>query len=672
MKRVYTIFLFVSMSFIAFGQTFVWEAFDAGQMPPAGWTIDGYASQWSISNTANAGGAVPEAMFTYTSAVSVSRFISPELDLTGLTSVQLSFKHMYDWYSNPAPKVGVATRSAAGPWTSVWEILPTGNVGPQQIDLTITNSDVGAADFQFCVYLDGNFYNLDYYYLDNILLFNPLNLDGAMIALSTPTYIEGPTEVTGTIMNMGTTVITSMDVDWQLDGGPVHSTAFTGLSLATQDTYDFLCADLVDATIGEHTLTAWINKVNGVTDDDQNNDSLSKPLIKPSHVVPRKPCFEEFTSSTCAPCATFNLGGFVAWCQTMAEDITLMKYQMNWPGAGDPYYTEEGGVRRAYYGVGWVPWLVGNGAFVDTDMGAVQNAYDQAVLQPGLASIAAAHELKNHVITVDAAVLPFADFTNTVLHIIVFEYITTGNVGTNGETEFHHVMMKMMPDANGTTQDMFDRTPFSVTETVDLTGTNVEEWDDLGVLVLVQDVASREILQSIYSVEDGVFATDARLDDILVDGSSLPGFDPDVFDYDVEVPGGVLVPDIEGIPMDPNAVVIVEPALEIPGTTIIDVFAEDLTTQNTYLVNFIWAVGQDENRDAAIRVYPNPSAGNIYIHGADHASVSVYSATGVQVKGIDNFTTTVLNLSDLTEGVYMLRIQKENGTMIQKKIVIVK
>ncbi|MEZ5197672.1 MAG: hypothetical protein R2764_15170 [Bacteroidales bacterium] len=39
--------------------------------------------------------------------------------------------------------------------------------------------------------------------------------------------------------------------------------------------------------------------------------------------------------------------------------MTLVKYQMNWPGVGDPYYTE-GGAERNYYGVSWVlGWLVG-------------------------------------------------------------------------------------------------------------------------------------------------------------------------------------------------------------------------------------------------------------------------------------------------------------------------
>ncbi len=38
-------------------------------------------------------------------------------------------------------------------------------------------------------------------------------------------------------------------------------------------------------------------------------------------------------------------------------EYSLIKYQMNWPGNGDPYYTEEGGVRRDYYGVSSVPDL---------------------------------------------------------------------------------------------------------------------------------------------------------------------------------------------------------------------------------------------------------------------------------------------------------------------------
>jgi len=45
---------------------------------------------------------------------------------------------------------------------------------------------------------------------------------------------------------------------------------------------------------------------------------------------------------------------------------------------------------------------------------------------------------------VEANVLPYNDFSrHKKVHIAVVEKVTTENIGGNGETEFHHVMMKM-------------------------------------------------------------------------------------------------------------------------------------------------------------------------------------------------------------------------------------
>ena len=196
MKKMYLFFLFCTVSVITFGQTFFYESFDSGLMPPTGWTIDGLPAQWTTSNTNIAGGVAPEGKFTYINQTTATRLVSPMVDLTGLTSVKFSFAFYYDWYANPAPKLGVATRSHSGAWTSVWEITPTSNVGPQVKDITITNGDVGQTQFQVCIYLNGNQYNLDYFFCDNILLFNPLNLDGGLLSLSgTPTYFADPVEV---------------------------------------------------------------------------------------------------------------------------------------------------------------------------------------------------------------------------------------------------------------------------------------------------------------------------------------------------------------------------------------------------------------------------------------------------------------------------------------------
>ena len=673
MKKAFVLFaLIIGLSSFLSGQTFIWEAFDAGQMPPAGWTISGLPQQWSINNGNVAGGTPPEAKFTYTNGTTTTRLISMMIVLTGFTEVHLSFRHMYDDYTGAGPAAGVATRAHNGTWHSVWEINPNTNVGPEQIDLVINNSDVGQSEFQICFYLNGNMYNIDYWFLDNILLFHPLNLDGGLISLAgTPQYFGGPVPVKGTVMNVGLTQINSLEIQWQLDNGIVYTSNFTGLSLDLQETFDFTCAQMMDAAIGAHILSVWINLVNGVIDNFQGNDTLMKNVYRVSNVTERRPAFEEFTSSTCPPCATFN-AQFVPWCLSHDSDITLIKYQMNWPAPGDPYYTEEGGVRRDYYGVGFVPDLYCNGEQVSTDIPSVQNAFDNAILQPGLLKIAASHTFTGHVINVHAAILPFADLINFRVHIIVMERITTGNVGTNGETEFHHVMMKMIPDAYGTTVNFTDRQTYTIDQSVDLTGTHVEEWDDLIVAVLVQDYASKEIYQSAYSIEDGIFNTEARLTDILMDGSSLSGFDPDVFYYEVHLPNGTtIVPVIEGIPIDPAATVIVVPAQAVPGSTMIDVFAEDLTAHNVYEVEFFeGGVGIIENPVPVTSVYPNPSRGMIMILGAYHSRISVFAATGTLLTSIKDFTGTSLDLSGLPRGVYTLKIERSDGRVLQKKIVI--
>src|SRR5690606_24089689 len=116
--------------------------------------------------------------------------------------------------------------------------------------------------------------------------------------------------------------------------------------------------------------------INGLeADDNPANDTLSKDISIPTHLTYYRPFFEEFTSSTCGPCASFNNSFFNGFIAANEDDITLVKYQMNWPGSGDPYYTAEGGVRRTYYGVNAVPELYVDGKKTGTSSSAVNAAY---------------------------------------------------------------------------------------------------------------------------------------------------------------------------------------------------------------------------------------------------------------------------------------------------------
>ena len=47
--------------------------------------------------------------------------------------------------------------------------------------IAFDNEDVGAEDFQFCFFINGNLNNLSYWFMDDIKLFIPFALDAEMI-----------------------------------------------------------------------------------------------------------------------------------------------------------------------------------------------------------------------------------------------------------------------------------------------------------------------------------------------------------------------------------------------------------------------------------------------------------------------------------------------------------
>lgn len=672
MKKLLLILLLVGFITGVNGQTYLIENFNTGTMPPAGWTIDGYAAQWSINSGNSAGGIAPEAMFTYTQAIGTTRLISPTVDLTGLESITLEYRHFLDNYLASAYTLGIATRSGGNAWNTVLEIVPTGDIGPELKSMLINNDDVGQSDFQFCFFTNGNFYNLDYYYIDDIWLYIPVDLDAGLVAITTPDFIAEPVEISATIKNFGLNVITDLELSYQIDGGDAITTNLSGLELEFGESQHIVLDGMLDVPIGSYELQINIVNVNGTPDMDPSNDMLQKTVNKISYSVAHRPALEEFTSSTCGPCASFN-AQFVPWCNTHEDEITLVKYQMNWPGSGDPYYTAEGGVRRNQYGVSWVPWTNLDGTYTDNNMGSINTMFQNSLTELGLVKVVGSHTLTGTVMDINVNIIPFTNMTNAKVYIVVFEYLTTQNATSNGETEFEHVMMKMVPNASGTSVNFEDRMPFNITETVDLAGTNVEEWDDLGVAVIVQDLASLYIYQSDYSLEDANYSNQAQLSEVMMDGTLLEGFDPDTYEYIITLPEGTTeVPEITVQTQNGEAFAIVVPANVLPGATTVDVFAEDGATKLTYTIQFDVDTDISESLVQAVRIYPNPSEGMVFISGADNATVTVYNTAGVVMAKYNQLPNGTIDLSRFDNGMYLLNIVIDNQTVLNKKINILK
>ncbi len=676
------------------------ETFSAGAIPVPGWLIMGNSENFSNPATAIAGGTAPELVFDNDPPFpnTTMRIISPQINTTGSTQLIIRFKHMFEHVSGntTAFTIKLETRSgSSGTWNTVWTSSPTANIDAQGVNVLVNNANVGTANFQLSFAITGTSSIMKNWFIDDVIVLKPLALDGAISSVDLPSLFTGIQPIEGEFSNLGTTAVNSIDVSWRVDDGDIHTTSYTGLNVPLGGSAPYLSADSLDLTEGDYDLYVWVSNVNGVSvDDDPSNDTLVRELSIPDRIIYYIPFFEEFTSSTCAPCASFNNGVFNPFlAQHGDDDLTLIKYQMNWPGSGDPYYTAEGGVRRSYYGVNAVPDLYVDGKKVATNASAVNAAYSATSGTMGSVYIGSTHEIQGNNVIINANIVPYANYSNVKVHISVIEKMTTQNVATNGETQFHHVMMKMVPNASGTTANLVNGEELSYQHNVNMTSTNVEEMDDLMVAIFIQD-ANKNILQSGYSLEVGATISSSIPNEAI----NIPVDQPIVINFSqpVRMIGGQAITnanvasvisfkegDATGAPVgfvatinDAKTQITItpQPNLKYLQRYYLNVLpVENYTSTPTlsYVVNFTTKlnVGVIETPVVEFSVYPNPANSMLNISNVSNIkTVEIYSIVGNLIRSIDlnnNVGQHTINISNMPAGVY---IMKAKGVQTEKAV----
>ncbi|MBS7785984.1 T9SS type A sorting domain-containing protein [Flavobacterium sp. CYK-55] len=519
MKKTTLLSLMLFLSFIGQAQTVASESFDVA----LGWTSTTVTSDagttinaWARRTT---GGAPNCATF---SGAGMARFNSYNIPSGGsgrLTSPAITFPDgryrvklkMYRDSGYPTDadniKVYYNTTGAAG-----GTILGTVNRSTQLAPIV-------AADgwYSYTFDIPGNISGTGYIVIlgtsryGNNIFIDQISVDLIQAVDAETTALNmnaietiGNKTISGTIKNMGTTDINSFDVNWQIDNGAIYTQNVTGLTLAAGQTYNYSHPNTWDATPGLYSLKAWVSNVNGAGNDgDSANDSMTKQVSVASGSVARFPLYEKFSSATCAPCYSFNTTYFNPFMNTgtNSQDLALINYQVNWPGTGDPYYTAEIGARVQYYGINAAPTLlVDSKEGTNSNAALLQSALNAEKLKPAFFGLSATHQLDLEDLTVNINTMPYLT-GNYKIHVAVVEKETTGNVATNGETSFHNVMMKMVPDPNGTAVDFTHDVATTHTLQGNLAGLNIEELNDLAVVVFIQDQATKAIMQAAYSTD---------------------------------------------------------------------------------------------------------------------------------------------------------------------------
>ncbi len=689
-------------------QVLLQQDFSAGVWPPSGWMVFGNQSNWAISQSNNAGGVISEGRTKSIPAFNgTMRFISPASNTSGLSQVIIQFKHMFDHVdgNSVAFTLSVATRaSSSGAWHEVWTKAATTDISAETVTILVNNTDVGSGAFQFCLVVTGSSQSFKDWFFDDITLLDPLTNDAGMASIGVPIMFVGNQAVSGKLVNVGETAINSIKVKWSLNEGDIHTTAYTGLNIATGSEFAYSCTDSIIAVPGVYNLKVWVSELNGSTTPDDNpaNDFMIRSISVPDHLVYRRPMFEEFTSSTCSPCASFNNSTFNPFIAAHGEEITLVKYQMNWPGSGDPYYTAEGGVRRSYYGVNAVPDLYVDGKVCGTNSTAVNNAFNTSKATMCYLEVQSQHEIQGNNVIIDCNILPYANYSGVTVQIAVLERKTTQNATTNGETEFHNVMMKMVPDASGTMVSLIANQPYNLNYTVDMTGTNVEEMSDLMVVVFLQ-ASNKEILNSDYMPETGSMIISM----IPADGSSNVAVNtPMVITYHqpVRMKDGSAITSSnlasvltlkENNAMGTNAsftatinaaktVITVTPDQNLKYSQQYYLKVDSLENNlgvNTFAKSSTFTtelstVNLKEPKISSILIYPNPASDRIYIKSNEIAKINrieMLNTIGKTVRVIENPVSTsnevTLKVADLPSGIYFVRVLSEGNSQTMRVLV---
>jgi hypothetical protein len=702
MKKVLLSFFFAFTVVSLSAQVLFTQDFSGGTMPPTGWTVFGNTSNWAISNTNNAGGTIPEGRLKNSPAFTgYMRLISPLIDLTGQTSVIIQFKHMFEGGSFT---LGVDTRANYSAWTNVWTLNTTSSISGSSVIIPVSNANVGSDKFQLALYINGSSTSMLNWYFDDIQILSPLAVDAMMAGTNVPNSFMHAKEVSGNVANLGTTTITSLDVNWQLDEGTIYTTHFDGLSIGLGEQFSYTCNDSINVAPGNYTFKVWVSGVNGSTspDDNPDNDLLTKDITVHEYYALRRPMFEEFTSSTCSPCASFNSSVLNPFIEAHGEELTLVKYQMNWPGSGDPYYTAEGGVRRTYYGVNAVPELFVDGSNVSTSASAVNTAFNNSKVIQSYVNISSTHVIDGDNVIIHAKISPYDTYQGVTAQIAVVERVTTGNVATNGETEFHNVMMKMVPDANGTSVNLLPNQPVVLNYTQNMSATNVEEMDDLRVAIFVQK-SNKEIIESNYSVETGSFitmtpangATNVSLTDPLLIEFSHPVQLKNGTPLTNSNVGSVIMLK-ENNPNGANAnytvsinsektIITVTPSpsllfnqtyyLKVDTLENIVTGVHTLATSSTFTTRD--NVGTPEAPTAEnIKVYPNPAKDIVNVISYETGgiqAIDLVNLYGKTVRSYNNFdlggSSAKLTVGDIPAGVYFLRITGKNSRQMIRLVL---
>ena len=492
--------LFSAMVFAQNRATFVDESFNGSELPDGWTTSEVGTNNWKISLTTYSGGDGNELKLSWDPKFEgVTRLITTPFNLSEVEEMVVSFKHFFDNFRDNefTHTIGIATSSDNGAtWNTGWSQEYT-MTGVYDVKATFTTSDMGKNNVILCLFYEGISQNMDNWFFDDLMIYEQSEFDLRIIDIEMPNTIEtGEKEISFTVENLGTAVVNSFEAK-------IKASNWETAAVATFE-QDINNSEIVQVTYKDKTFNAIarnkpynisveILSINGNKDQDASNNYKDKNISVAFNKAQRIPMIEHFSSSTCGPCVAVN-----QQMHTLTQNNEGKFTYTKFPTSGDPYNNFEASHRIQEYGVTGVPNIFLDGRSNGSNY-LTQTQLDERREVPAYADIRGAFSIEDDIIYVIADFMSYITLENAVAFITVNEKTTTKNTGSNGENEFHHIMMKMLKSKSGNPVSInageYQRLEF----THNMSLTNVEELNDLEVALWLQDPETKEIYNSSFA-----------------------------------------------------------------------------------------------------------------------------------------------------------------------------
>ncbi len=693
MKKVLLLTIALLLSTVMFAQNrgvLLKETFDGADIPE-GWYVDDHAANWSISTSAKSGGLPNEICMNWAPEFNgTSRLIMPALDLTGVSEVMVSFKHYHDNYIGENT-IGIATSSDGGTtWNTGWQQTYI-EIAAFNENHTISTPDMGNNNVLMCIYFTGNSYLVNNWYFDDIEVFKQEELDLELVSIDVPNIIgtDYNNGIPFTVRNTGLTTVTNFDVNLSLYYADGYETFSFNTNIAPFETAQFTIETAFPIVYFDesHAIELLIDKVNGSDIANNGNQFLLKEVHVAMRESQRVVLLEHFTASSCDyPCIPINeimdghANTYAGKCSYIKFPIDLPLLEDGSPG-GDPYWTEESIMRKNYYAVMGVPET-----FVDAVSQGYAAAIDEDILLalevPAYFDIKGSFTVEGNTINIIADFMAYANIENVRAFIAVSEKTTKNNLGNDEETEYHHVMMKMVEDAEGNEIASINAGEYHRLElSCDLSETNVEEMNDLEVVMWLQNYDTKEVfnsnfaygytehcnpvrnltasiggddIQKLYLNWDEPEGRTPVAYNIYVDGELIEGnYDLDTYYSNEEIVESIM-------PMNYDEHV----------AEVVAIFEDGMTSVGTVkVIDENWDNVEEIESAVRFNVYPNPAEDFIKLSAVSyqHSVVRIYNVLGILVDEIEiNSNETEINVSGYKSGIYFINIETANGNVVKR------